>query len=134
MGSGLLGRHWIMDARVSHIASDGYVDRASTNLSAYMFQAGYYDNSTIVKLISFGGVAKVGLAYDGVTNEQLQTNRRYNSQGLIEHADGSISFYDDQIANYKQINHQFFVSHQFNNRAQLTVSRPSTDGPGYYPQ
>ena len=134
IGSGLLGRHWIIDARVSHISSDGYVDRASTNLSAYMFQAGYYDNSTIVKLISFGGVAKVGLAYDGVTKEQLQTNRRYNSQGLIEHADGSISFYDDQIDNYTQINNQLVVTHQFNNRWSLNVTGHYTYGRGYYNQ
>lgn len=134
IGSGLLGRHWIIDARVSHISSDGYVDRASTNLSAYMFQAGYYDDNTIVKLISFGGVAKVGLAYDGVTKEQLVSDRRYNSQGLIEHADGSISFYDNQIDNYTQINNQLVVTHQFNNRWSLNVTGHYTYGMGYYNQ
>ena len=41
ISSGLLGRHWALDARVSHIGSDGYVDRASTDLKSYMFQAGY---------------------------------------------------------------------------------------------
>lgn len=82
IGSGLMGGHWTVDARLSHISSDGYVDRAFTNLESYMLQVGYYDGGTAVKLISFGGVARVGLAYDGVTKEQLETDRRYNSQGL----------------------------------------------------
>lgn len=58
IGSGLMGGHWTVDARLSHISSDGYVDRAFTNLESYMLQVGYYDGGTAVKLISFGGVAR----------------------------------------------------------------------------
>lgn len=134
IGSGLMGGHWTVDARFSHISSDGYVDRASTKLDSYMVQAGYYDGGTAVKLISFGGVAKVGLAYDGVTKEQLKTDRRYNSQGLVEHSDGSISFYDNQTDNYTQINNQLILNHRFNSRWTLNVTGHYTYGSGYYNQ
>ena len=134
IGSGLMGGHWTVDARLSHISSDGYVDRAFTNLESYMLQVGYYDGGTAVKLISFGGVARVGLAYDGVTKEQLETDRRYNSQGLVKHADGSISFYDNQTDNYTQINNQLIVNHRFNARWTLNVTGHYTYGSGYYNQ
>lgn len=134
IGSGLMGGHWVVDGRLSHISSDGYIDRASTNLESYMLQAGYYGGNTMVKLISFGGVAKVGLAYDGVTKEQLKTNRRFNSQGLVEHADGSISYYDNQTDNYIQVNNQLVVNHRFNDRWSLNVTGHYTYGYGYYNQ
>ncbi|MDE7069757.1 MAG: TonB-dependent receptor plug domain-containing protein, partial [Alistipes sp.] len=102
IGSGMLGDRWIIDARLSHVFSEGYVERASSDLKSYMLQAGYYNGATVVKLLSFGGHARVGLAYDGVTKEQLRTDRRYNSQGIVKHADGSVSFYDDQTDNYTQ--------------------------------
>ena len=42
ISSGLLGGHWALDARLTHIGSDGYIDRGATDLKSYMFQAGYY--------------------------------------------------------------------------------------------
>ena len=63
LSSGLLGGHWAIDGRISHLSSDGYIERASSNLSSYMFQAGYYKGNTSVKLLSFGGIAKVYLTY-----------------------------------------------------------------------
>lgn len=134
IGSGMLGDRWILDARLSHVSSEGYVDRASSDLKSYMVQAGYYNGATVVKLLSFGGHARVGLAYDGVTKEQLQTDRRYNSQGIVKHDDGSISFYDDQTDNYTQINNQLIVNHRFNARWTLNATGHYTYGSGYYNQ
>ncbi|MDE5706950.1 MAG: TonB-dependent receptor, partial [Alistipes sp.] len=134
IGSGMLGDRWIIDARLSHVFSEGYVERASSDLKSYMLQAGYYNGATVVKLLSFGGHARVGLAYDGVTKEQLRTDRRYNSQGIVKHADGSVSFYDDQTDNYTQINNQLIVNHRFNARWTLNATGHYTYGSGYYNQ
>lgn len=35
VGSGLLGNHWAFDARISNIQSDGYRDRATSDLKSY---------------------------------------------------------------------------------------------------
>ena len=89
ISSGLLGVHWVVDARLTHIGSDGYIDRGATDLKSYMFQTGYYNGRTIVKLLSFGGKAKTYLTYNGVTKDEMKYNgRRYNSGGMYRTEDG----------------------------------------------
>ncbi len=34
-GTGLINNHWTVDARLSKVSSDGYVDRASSDLRAF---------------------------------------------------------------------------------------------------
>ena len=132
LSSGLLGGHWTIDARVSHLSSDGYVERASSNLSSYMFQAGYYKGNTSVKLLSFGGVAKVYLSYTGVSAEQMAENRRYNPEGEIIINDEVVGYYDDHTDNYTQINNQLVVNHIFNDKWQISATAHYTYGNGYY--
>ena len=132
LSSGLLGGHWAIDARLSHLSSDGYVERASSNLSSYSFQAGYYNGRTSVKLLSFGGVAKVYLSYTGVSPEQMAENRRYNPEGEIIIGDEVVGFYDDHTDNYTQINNQLVVNHSFNDKWSLSATAHYTYGNGYY--
>ena len=141
LSSGILGGHWTIDGRVSHLSSDGYIDRASSNLSSYLLQAGYYNTKTSVKLLSFGGVAKVYLTYTGVTAEQLSTARRYNSEGEIwgykPTADGGmeytvVGYYNDHTDNYTQINNHLILNHRFSERWQLNATAHYTYGNGYY--
>ena len=149
LSSGLLGGHWAIDARLSHIGSDGYVERASSDLKSYMVQVGYYHGRTMVKALSFGGTARVYLAYSGIDAEQLRTNRRYNPEGEIIGAlhnasgdhitdeDGNtvygvIGYYDDHTDNYLQINNQVVVSHIFDERWSLSATAHYTYGDGYY--
>ena len=141
ISSGILDSHWTIDGRVSHLSSDGYIDRASSNLSSYLLQAGYYNARTSVKLLSFGGVAKVYLTYTGVTADQLATARRYNSEGEIwgykPTADGAaeyavVGYFDDHTDNYTQINNQLIVNHSFSERWQLNTTAHYTYGNGYY--
>ena len=132
LSSGLLGGHWTIDARLSHLSSDGYVERASSNLSSYMFQAGYYKGKTSVKLLSFGGVAKVYLSYTGVTAEQMAENRRYNPEGEIKINDEVVGYFDDHTDNYTQVNNQLVVSHIFNDKWRVNATAHYTYGNGYY--
>ena len=141
LSSGLLGGHWTVDGRVSHLRSDGYVDRASSNLHSYLLQAGYYKGNTSVKLLSFGGVAKVYLTYTGVTAEQLESNRRYNPEGEIwgykPTAEGGteyavVGYYPNHTDNYTQINNQVVLNHRFTDSWQLNATAHYTYGNGYY--
>ena len=141
LSSGILGGHWTIDGRVSHLSSDGYIDRASSNLSSYLLQAGYYNTKTSVKLLSFGGVAKAYLTYTGITADQLSTDRRYNSEGEIwgyrPTADGGmeytvVGYYNDHTDNYTQINNQLILNHRFSERWQLNATAHYTYGNGYY--
>lgn len=141
LSSGLLGGHWAVEGRLSHVSSDGYVERASSDLTSYMLQAGYYKGNTSLKLLSFGGVAKVYLTYTGLTTEQMAENRRYNPEGEIwgyrPVADGSmeyavVGFYDDHTDNYTQINNQLVFSHVFNPKWRINATAHYTYGNGYY--
>lgn len=53
--TGILGDHWAVQGRLSHISSDGYIDRASTQLNSYFLQGGYYGDNTVIKFITFNG-------------------------------------------------------------------------------
>ena len=141
IASGLLRGRWAIEGQLSHTASDGYVERASSDLASYMFQAGYYKGKTAVKLLSFGGVAKVYLSYTGLTAEQIAENRRYNPEGEIwgyqPAADGTmkygiVGFYDNHTDNYTQINNQLIFSHIISPKWHINATAHYTYGNGYY--
>lgn len=143
ISSGLMNKHWVVDARLSHIGSDGYIERGSTDLKSYMAQVGYYGSSTKVKLLSFGGIAKTYLTYNGVTKEDMKLyGRRYHDSGQYVTSDGPfvladgthVDYYDDQTDNYLQINNQLVINHAFNNKWMLNSTLFYTYGYGYYNQ
>ena len=141
--SGLLRGHWTVDARLSHIGSDGYIERGATDLKSYMLQGAYYKAGTMVKLLSFGGKARTYLTYNGVSKEDMALyGRRYHTSGQYVTdsspyvlADGThVAYYDDQTDNYLQINNQLLVSHRFNERWALNATLFYTYGYGFYRQ
>ena len=143
ISSGLMGCHWMVDARLSHIGSDGYIDRGATDLKSYMLQGAYYGGNTMVKLVSFGGKAKTYLTYNGVSKEEMeQYGRRYHASGQYETSDGPfvlangkhVNYYNDQTDNYLQINNQLILNHKFNNYWSLNATAFYTYGYGYFKQ
>lgn len=135
VSSGLLGGKWAVDGRLSHVYSDGYMERAFANMGSYMLQAAYLGENTVVKLLSFGGIERTYNAWDGITKEQMEKNRRYNPCGEITDAEGNvIGFYKDQIDNYLQINNQLVINHRINHLWKLNATLHYTYGDGYYQQ
>ena len=143
LSSGLMRDHWVVDARLTHIGSDGYIDRGATDLKSYMLQAGYYGSNTKVKFLSFGGSAKTYLTYNGVSKEDMALyGRRYHDSGQYVTSDGPfvladgthVDYYDDQTDNYLQINNQLVIDHQFNSKWRLNSTLFYTYGYGYYNQ
>ena len=143
LSSGLLGGHWALDARLTHIGSDGYIDRGATDLKSYMFQAGYYSGNTMLKLVSFGGKSKTYLTYNGATKEEMALyGRHYHTSGQYATSDGPhvlaggthVDYYDDQTDNYLQINNQLLLSHRFDAKWTMNATAFYTYGYGYYKQ
>ena len=78
-GSGLLGNHWSFDGRLSNISSNGYIERAASQLNSYFLQGAYTGDNTLVKLLTFNGIEKTYHAWDYATKEQMEKyGRRYN--------------------------------------------------------
>ena len=135
ISSGLIGERWVVDARLTHIGSDGYIERGSTDLKSYMAQVGYYGTNTKVKLLSFGGAAKTYLTYNGVSREDMEKyGRRYHTSGQYTDENGDVAYYDDQTDNYLQFNNQLIVNHNFNQSWMLNATLFYTYGYGYYNQ
>ena len=142
LSSGLLGGGWFVDGRLTHIGSNGYIDRGSTDLKSYMAQVGYYGSDFNVKLLSFGGIAKTYLTYNGVSREDMMLyGRRYHTSGQYVTSDGPfvladgthVNYYDDQTDNYIQSNNQLVVNYHVG-RWRLSSTLFYTYGYGYYNQ
>lgn len=132
VGSGLIGGHWNFDARFSHIASDGYRDRASSKLHSYFAQAGYFGGQTSVRFITFGGKECTYHVWDGISKSDLTDNRKYNPNGEIKRDGKVIGFYDDQTDNYRQTHYQLIWDQGIGANWHWNLGLHYTDGFGYY--
>ena len=132
VGTGLIGGHWAFDARISHVASAGYRDRASSKLHSYFAQAGYFNGQTSVRFITFGGKEQTYHAWDGISRDMLTTDRTYNPNGEIKHGGKVTGFYDDQLDVYRQTHYQLIWDQGFGPFWHLNVALHYTDGFGYY--
>src|SRR5215218_5181931 len=52
-GTGLLGKHFTTDIRLSRLSSDGYIDRASSNLKSLYFSTAYTGEKNSIRLNIF---------------------------------------------------------------------------------
>ncbi len=118
--------------RYSIIKSDGYVDRAFSDLSSYMFTGVYSDGNTKLKFFTFGGDEKTYQSWNGISKTDYETNPRLNYSGAIYHADGSISYYDNETDNYRQDHYHLVWEQRFSDLWKLKTTLHYTDGKGYY--
>lgn len=132
-GTGLMNDHWTFDGRASKIKSDGYIDRASSDLDSYYFSGGYYGAKTMVKAIVFGGQEITYQSWNGIDQETIRTNRTFNSAGALYGADGSVTgYYDNEVDNYRQDHFQLHLTQKLNDYWNANVSLHYTYGRGYY--
>lgn len=130
VGSGLINDHFTIDARLSKITSDGYIDRASSDLKSFYTSAAYISKNTAIRLNVFSGKEKTYQAWNGVPYDSLKTNRTYNSAG--QRSDGT--YYDNETDNYQQDHYQLFLNQSLSSRLNFNVALHYTRGRGYYEQ
>lgn len=133
-GTGLLNNHFAFSGRLSRIESDGYIDRAFSDLSSYFLNGVYKTENTLIKALVFGGEEITGLSFAGVDAATLVTDRRFNADGLFFDRDGNQQFYEDQTDNYKQDHYQLHLTHKFNADWTGNVSLHYTYGRGFFEQ
>ena len=130
-GTGLLGEHFVFDARYSNVQTDGYIERARADMNSYYGSAAYYNGGTMIKFQTFGSSEVTYQAWNGVDSAKLKTNRRYNSCGAYKE-NGETKFYDNQTDNYWQHHYHLLATQRFSDRLNLNVTLHYTDGKGYY--
>jgi iron complex outermembrane receptor protein len=130
LGSGLINDHFTIDARLSKISSDGYIDRAATDLQSLYVSGAYLNGKTSVRVNIISGKEKTYQAWYGVTDSDLKTNRTVNYAGMEKKGDP----YKDETDNYRQDHYQLFINHQFNKKITFNTALFLTRGKGYYEQ
>ncbi len=123
VSTGLLNDHFEVSGRFSKIDSDGYVDRAFTDLKSYFLQGIYKDDNTLIKALTFGNVERTYQSWFGLTAEQLQENRRQNPYT-----------YENETDNYWQDHYQLHWNQRFDNNWSTNLGLNYTKGRGYFEQ
>lgn len=121
IGTGLINGKFAFDGRLSRIVSDGYIDKASSDLKSYFMSGAYYGKSSLLRLNVFSGKEKTFQAWNGVPEDKLKTERRFNE-----------FTYDDQTDNYQQDHYQLLYSKSFSDRLSANAALHYTKGSGYY--
>ncbi len=122
--------------RISKIESDGYIDRASSDLKSVFLSASFFNENTLIKAIAFGGHEITYQSWYGLEDEdKLENDRTYNPAGEIEDDNGDfVGFYDNQVDDYKQDHYQLHINHNFENNWVANLAFHYTYGRGFYEQ
>ncbi|OIQ29994.1 MAG: TonB-dependent receptor [Bacteroidetes bacterium MedPE-SWsnd-G2] len=132
--TGLINDHIEIAGRLSQIKSDGYIDRASSDLKSFFLQGSYVDDNTLIKAITFSGHEQTYQAWNGIDAQTLEDDRTFNSAGMYTDANGNVKFYDKEEDNYKQDHYQLHWNEKFSNQWSLNVGLNYTYGRGYFEQ
>jgi iron complex outermembrane receptor protein len=146
--SGLLNDRWAFEGRVSQISSDGYIDRASSDLKSYFLTGAYKGEKTTIKAVVFGGKEVTYQSWYGTPEARLNNDvegmeavianngfSEAEAQNLLN-SGRTFNFYlyDNQVDNYQQDHYQLHFGHEFNSTFNINAALHHTYGRGYYEQ
>lgn len=132
--TGLLNEHIEISGRLSRITSDGYIDRASSELDSYFLQGSYVDDNTLIKALLFGGHEVTYQSWFGIDAETLATDRTFNPAGIYTDENGNTQFYDREEDNYKQDHFQLLWNETISPLWNANIAFHYTKGRGYFEQ
>lgn len=147
VGTGLIDNKWSFDGRLSSIKSDGFIDRAASDLKSYFLSGAYHGKNELLRLNVFSGKEKTYQAWNGIPESRLkgdvQGMKDYAAnEGLkpeeLEHLLNSENrtynpfTYKDQTDNYTQNHYQAIYTKQFNEQFSFNGALHYTDGKGYF--
>ncbi len=122
-GTGLLNNRFAVDARLSKITSDGFVDRAFSDLGSWFVSGGYYGEKSVIKLIAFSGKEQTYQSWAGLPESKLTNDRTFNSYT-----------YDNETDNYQQDHYQLIYTGKEGSNWKTNLALHYTYGRGYYEQ
>jgi iron complex outermembrane receptor protein len=146
VGSGLLGGKFTVDGRLSRIVSDGYIDRATSNLQSAYLSAAYFGQKSFVRLNYFLGKEKTFQSWYGTpesrVNGSLTEMKAYIDRNYLSSAEADLLLksgrsynyytYSNQTDNYAQDHLQLLTNHRLSTSWNLDLNAHYTYGRGYY--
>ena len=121
--TGLLNNHFELAGRMSVLKSDGYVDRASSDLKSYFLQGTFVGKTTLIKALAFGGKEKTYQSWNGIDGPTLINDRTFNSAGMYTDEFGKIRFYDNETDNYQQDHYQLHWNEKISEKWSTNLVR-----------
>jgi len=133
--TGKLNDHFEIAGRLSNIKSDGYIDRASSDLKSYFLQGAFVDDNTLLKAITFGGKEVTYQSWNGLEDpDLLENDRTFNTAGMYTDQNGVTQFYDNEVDNYRQDHYQLHWNERYSNQWSTNIAFNYTKGSGYFEQ
>ena len=133
--TGLMNDKFEIAGRLSTISSDGYIDRAFSDLKSYFLQGTYVGETTLIKALVFGGNQKTYQAWYGLEAPELRKkNRTFNVAGMYFDDQGNMKFYDNETDNYQQDHYQWHWNERWNDNWSTNLAFHYTIGKGYFEQ
>jgi iron complex outermembrane receptor protein len=145
-GSGLLGGKFTLDGRLSRIVSDGFIDRASSNLLSAYFSAGYFGAKSFARFNYFTGNEKTYQSWYGTpesrVNGSVDEMKAFIDRNYLSESDANNLLnsgrrynyytYDNQTDNYAQDHFQLITNHRLAEAWNLDLNAHYTYGRGYF--
>ncbi len=129
--SGLLNEHFTVDLRLSSLSSDGFIDRASSDLKSFHLSTAWLGKNNSLRLNVISGKEKTYQAWYGISEADRNAgNRKINYAGTEKPG----TPYDNETDNYKQDHYQLFFHQSLNNKLTFNTAFFLTKGEGYYEQ
>lgn len=130
--TGLMNDHFEIAGRLSTLKTDGYIDRASSDLKSYFLQGTYVGKTTLIKALAFGGKEKTYQSWNGTDAETLNSDRTFNSAGIFTDESGQTRFYDNETDNYQQDHYQLHWNEKLTEKWSTNLAFHYTKGKGFY--
>ncbi|MCG6190411.1 TonB-dependent receptor [Maribellus maritimus] len=146
-GTGLIDGKFTFDARLSKVSSDGFVDRAFSDLKSFFLSGGYYTGKSVLKLNIFSGFEETYQSWWGVPsvrlNNDMEGMQRYadhwlysekQTEEMINSDNRTYNYYtyENQVDHYQQDYYHLHFSHQFSENLYLNTGLHYRHGRGYY--
>jgi iron complex outermembrane receptor protein len=130
--SGILNNRFELAGRLSNIDSQGFIDRAASDLKSYFLQGTYVGKTTLIKALVFGGTEKTYQSWNGIDGFTMNQDRTFNSAGMYTDEFGNTRYYDNETDNYQQDHYQLHWNERVSENWSANLALHYTKGKGYY--
>ena len=130
--SGILNNHFELAGRLSNIDSQGYIDRASSDLKSYFLQGTYVGKTTLLKALVFGGKEITYQSWNGIDGDTMNNDRTFNSAGIFTDEFGNTRFYENEVDNYQQDHYQLHWNERVSENWSTNFALHYTKGKGFF--
>ncbi|MDR2950380.1 MAG: TonB-dependent receptor [Prevotella sp.] len=132
VGTGIMKNGLSLDARFSHVQSDGYIRNGKVDHKNIYAALSHYSDKQLIRLIYMNGIQHTGITWEGIDPGMLDIDRRYNPAGQYTDENGNIRYYDNETDNYYSNIGQLVYTRYLTPSLTFNANLSYNHGYGYY--